>query len=56
MSVFIFVVMFRAKENDRLGERPYFHATEEGLPIIALLRFLGAVIAISTECSRLVYR
>jgi len=28
---------------DHLGERPYFHAAEEGLPIIALLRFLEVV-------------
>ena len=28
---------------DHLGERPYFHASEEGLPIIALLRFLALV-------------
>ena len=28
---------------DHLGERPYFHAAEEGLPIIALLRFLVVV-------------
>jgi hypothetical protein len=28
---------------DHLGERPYFHAAEEGLPVIALLRFLAVV-------------
>ncbi|PKF62833.1 chitobiase [Psychromonas sp. psych-6C06] len=28
---------------DHLGERPYFHAAEEGLPMIALLRFLSVM-------------
>jgi hypothetical protein len=38
---------------DHLAERPYFHAAEEGLPIIALLRFLTVVDTEPTLCDKI---
>ncbi|MCP4321545.1 MAG: chitobiase [Alteromonadales bacterium] len=38
---------------DHLAERPFFHAAEEGLPIIALLRFLDVVDADKLLCDKI---